>query len=374
MFGANRGARGEARKMDDERKRWTALRVLRWVLGGLLSLVAALALTVLVVANSQDGSVAILQRVVYSQWKIQPNTFEPRTPPRDLVRSDGLRVRTNVRYGTTWPNSFLDIWYAPGKAGAKRPTVIYMHGGGFFMGTKDLGDPMAGGGAQGGSGEPLEPLAKAGFNVVNLDYALAPAYRYPVPMRQLNDALGYLVAHADEYGLDMGRVIVMGGSAGAQMSAQYGVLLSDPAYAADVGIKPAIDRAAVKGLVLFSAPLKVSGFGWRMNAMMWAYLGTKDLETSRQARQVDLLSHLNADYPATYITDGNQADTFPEHAKSMDRILTAKHVDHVFNYYEPTEAKLGHGYTGALNTKYGRDNLEKAIRFIRQRTGEAAPS
>jgi acetyl esterase len=163
----------------------------------------------------------------------------------------------------------------------------------------------------------------------------------------------------------------MGGSAGAHMTAQYGLLVSDPAYAAEVGIRPAIEPTAVRALAVFSAPLRFSGFGWRMNAMLWAYLGTKDLENSSQDRQVDILSHIGPRYPATYITDGNQSDTFPDHAKAMARILREKNVDHVFNYYEASEAALDHGYTGRLETKHGRDNMEKAIAFMKQRTGLA---
>jgi acetyl esterase/lipase len=348
------------------------LRGLKWALVGLAALLATLIVTVLLIARSQDGSVKVLQSYLYWKLNREPNSFEPGTPPADAVRSDGVRVRTNVMYGDRYPNSFLDIWYPSADVLVSRPTVIYMHGGGWFMGSKDWGDPFAGGGPSGAMREPIELIAKQGFNVVNLDYALAPAYRFPVPLIQLNEAIRFLRAHADEYGLDMTRVIVMGGSAGAQLSAQYGLVLSDPAYAADIGIKPSIDATHVRGVVLFSAPLNTPGFGWRMNAMLWAYLGTKDLETSRQARQMDILSHVNARYPATYITDGNQPDTFPEHAKAMDRILTEKGVDHIFNYYEASEAPLGHDYTGRLDTRYGRENLDKAIAFMKQRTEAGA--
>lgn len=346
--------------VSETRQRTGLLRLLFWSLAGLLGLVLALAVAILAYANTQDGSVQVLQSYLYSKWGREPNAFEPASPPRELVRPDGIRVRTNVRYGDRYPNSFLDIWYT---ADAPRaPTVIFIHGGGWFMGSKDMGDPLAGGGA------PIEPLVKAGFNVVNLDYALAPEYRYPTPLIQLDQAIRHLQTNSADFGLDMGRVVVMGGSAGAQMSAQYGLLLSDTAYAAEVGVQPGIEPAHVKGLVLYSAPLRVSGFGWRFNTMAWAYLGTKDLENSRQARQVDILSHLGPDYPATYVTDGNQADTFPDHAKAMARILRAKGVDHVFNYYEPSVAALDHGYTGRLDTPQGRDNLEKAVAFIRKRT------
>lgn len=350
-----------------------ARRVIKYVLGCVLGIVATLVAAVLLVANSQDGSIWLLQSYLYqSKWDYPPNSFEPRTPSREEVRSDGLRVRHNVRYGARYPNSYLDIWYPDVGKATRRSTVIYMHGGGWFMGDKDSGDPLAAGG-NGLSGEPILPLAKQGFNVVNLNYALAPAYRYPVQITQLNEAIRHLSERADEYGLDMSNVVVMGGSAGAQMTAQYGLIVSDPAYAAAVGITPAINSSKVKALVIFAAPLKVSGFGWRMNAILWSYLGTKDLENSPQAKQMDILSHVGPRYPATYITDGNQPDTFPEHAKAMARLLRDNNVDHQFNYYEASEALLDHGYMGRLNTKHGRDNLQKAIAFMRQRTGMAEP-
>lgn len=342
------------------RKPRRIVRILLWLLASLLGLGLALVVAVLAYANTQDGSVKVLQSYLYSKWDRAPNSFAPTSPPREVALPDDIRGRINVRYGDRYPNSFLDVWTAG--AAASRPTVIFLHGGGWFMGSKDMGDPLAGGGA------PIQPLVKAGFNVVNLDYALAPAYRYPVPLIQLDQAIRHLRAHAVDYGLDMSRLVIMGGSAGAQMSAQYGLLLSDPTYAAEVGIQPGIDPRDVKALVLYSPPLKTSGFGWRFNAMAWAYLGTKDLKTSRQARQVDILSHVGSNYPATYITDGNQPDTFPEHAKAMARILQEKGVDHVFNYYEPNVAALDHGYTGRLDTPHGRDNLEKTIAFLRQRT------
>ncbi|MEH0194213.1 alpha/beta hydrolase [Caulobacter sp. CCNWLY153] len=346
------------------------LRVLKWTAIVLVGLAVAGTLTVLAVANSQDGSVKVLQSYLYGKWKREPNAFEPLEPPRDRVRADGVRLKTNFKYDQTYPNSFMDIWYGSADTKVKRPTVIFLHGGGWFMGSKDMGDPMAAGGPN-GEDLPFGFIARHGFNLVNLDYALAPAYRYPVPLEQLNNAIKYMQDHQDELGLDMSRVIIMGGSAGAQMTAQYGALLADPAYAAEVGVKPSIDPAHVKGLVIFSAPLKFSGFKWRMNAMLWAYLGTKDLETSKQARQVDILSHVTPNYPATYITDGNQADTFPEHAKAMAKALRQNGVDYVFNYYEPSEALLDHGYSARLNTKQGRDNMEKAVAFMQQRTGVA---
>jgi acetyl esterase/lipase len=345
--------------------------VLLWTLTRVLGLTAALVATVLLVANSRDGSVWVVQAYRFRKWGMKPNSCEPRHPPKDGTRRDGVRVRTEIRYGTRYPNSYFDIWSRDSNDRVRRPVLVYVHGGGWFGGDKRWSDPFAGGDPD-DAPEPLSELAKAGLHVVNVNYALSPQYRYPVPMIQLNEAIGYLIAHAGDFGLDMSNVVIMGASAGAQMSAQYGLLVSDTAYAADVGIKPAIDTSALTALVLYSPLLKVSGFKWRRNAMLWAYLGTKDLENSRQARQVDILSHIGPSYPVAYLTDGNQPDTFPEHAKAMDRILCELNIDHMFNFYDAGEVGLGHTYTGEMGTRYAHDNLSKTIEFLRLRMGLSA--
>jgi acetyl esterase len=349
------------------------MRILKRLVIGVLGLLALLIIAILLIANSQDGSVRILQSYLYkSVWNYPPNAYEPRQESRDELRSDGLRLRTEIRYGDQYPNSHFDLWSSNADASSKRPTIIYLHGGGWFMGDKTSGDPMANSGP-GGDTDLIVNLARQGLNVVNLNYALAPEYRYPVQMIQLNDAIGFLGEHADEYGVDMDNIVVMGGSAGAHMAAQYGLIVSDPAYAADVGIRPAISASSLKALVLYVAPFQLTARTWRFNAMMWAYLGTKNLENSRQVQQTNIPARVGPHYPATYLTDGNQPDTFPEYAKEMARVLGEMRIDHIFNYYEPTQALLGHGYTSDLSTPQGRDNLDKTIAFIRQRTGLSAP-
>jgi acetyl esterase/lipase len=347
--------------------------MLPWTLTYVLGLAAAMVTAVLLVASSRDGSIWVVQAYRFRKSGAKPNSFEPRHPPKDEFRTDGVRVRTEISYGTKYPNSHLDIWSYDLSHHVRRPTLVYVHGGGWFAGDKRWSDPFANGDA-GRAPEPLAELAKAGFNVVNVNYALSPQYRYPVQIIQLNEAIGHLIAHAGGYGLDMGSVVIMGGSAGAHMTAQYGLLVSDPAYAAEVGIEPAIDASGVIALVLYSPLLKFSGFSWRRNAMLWGYLGTKNLESSGRALQVDILSHIGPRYPASYITDGNQPDTFPEHAKAMVRILSQLNIDHVFNFYAASEAPLGHTYTSDMDSKYAQDNLRKTIEFVRLRTDRAPAS
>jgi acetyl esterase len=344
-------------------------KILKWILYSLLALVAALVVTILFIARSQDGSARLLQIIFFYRAGYEANSFSPRAAPADKVLSDGKRVKSDLRYETHYPNSYLDIWYSDANDRARRPTIINIHGGGWFLGDKATGDPLA-------SGDPkpdghVVPLAGAGFNVVNINYALSPEYRYPVAIRQLNEAIQFLIDHAGEYGLDMSNVIITGGSGGAHMTAQYGLIVSDPDYAAEVGIKPALRASDVKGVGILSAPLKFSGFGWRASAIFWSYLGTKDLEGSPAARQNDIIAHVSSRYPPTYITDGNDDDTFPDQAKAMARILREKNVDHEFYFTEKDVAVLGHGYTSDLSTEYGLENLRRMTAFFKLHSGMA---
>lgn len=96
---------------------------------------------------------------------------------------------------------------------------------------------------------------EAGYNVVAPGYALAPQNPYPVPTVQLSQAVEFLKEHGAEYGIDMNRLVIEGGSAGGYIAAQYALIQSNPDYAARTGIEQTIDPDALQAVVLDSAPL-----------------------------------------------------------------------------------------------------------------------
>lgn len=76
-----------------------------------------------------------------------------------------------------------------------------------------------------------------GYNVMNVDYALVPDYHFPVPLIQINQAFEFLIKHRYDYYLNMDNVVIMGSSAGAIMTAQYGSMLSNNKYSELLGVK-----------------------------------------------------------------------------------------------------------------------------------------
>ena len=136
-----------------------------------------------------------IQNVLYKGTVF--NSFEPMRPAKRAMKENGQLMVTEIRYGTRFMNSYLDITYPNEDTTAKRPTVFYTHGGGFFGGSKTMGDPMAAGDD---ANFMFEDIVAAGYNFVNVDFYVE--YRITDPMKYLynsEDPVGILKLLCQSY-------------------------------------------------------------------------------------------------------------------------------------------------------------------------------
>lgn len=196
------------------------------------------------------------------------NSYEPLGEPMEGVKDNGQYIITEIKYSENYPNSFLDITYPDENRETARPTLIYFHGGGFFGGSKSVGDPLA----ESDATALLDDICAEGFNLVNIDYVLVPEYHFPAPLMQTNEAFQFMMDHADEYHLDMDRVVIMGSSAGAIMTSQLGSIITNPDYAAALGISSALKPEQVKAVVLDDAPLVYDKFSLGAKVLVGNYV------------------------------------------------------------------------------------------------------
>lgn len=67
----------------------------------------------------------------------------------------------------------------------------------------------------------LSKIAEQGYVVVNVNYALAPNYKYPTPLKQMDAAVKFMKDNQHDFPIDFDQVILGGDSAGAQLMSQY---------------------------------------------------------------------------------------------------------------------------------------------------------
>ena len=274
-----------------------------------------------------------------------------------------VQQRLGIRYRPGDRDAFLDV-YTPQGAGGRLPTIVWTHGGAWLSGARS---DYAG---------YFRRLAAAGFTVIAPGYSLAPGHSYPRALHQINDAHIHLLSHATEFNIDTERFVLAGDSAGAQLSAQLATAITDPGYAAEVGITPALDEGQLRGLILncgiYDVPaMNSSGglVGWGVRQALWAYTGSRDFASSVAAAQMSVIHRVGVDFPNTWISGGNADPLTGTQSRPLAEKLRGLGVDveEVF-YPEGYTPALGHEYQFKLETTAAEEALRSMLDFARRVT------
>ncbi|PJJ55144.1 alpha/beta hydrolase [Compostimonas suwonensis] len=326
-------------------------RVAPWA--GLLALAGVVVGGVLaVVATPWPG--ALLIRAVFQRNNAKLKLVMEKHAPAGIERVAELQYREGD------DDAHLDVYFPQGTSGPL-PTIVWTHGGAWISGGKDDDTPY------------FQLLAKEGFTVVGLDYSLGPERRYPTAVEQLNDAHAYLLANAERLHVDTDRIFLAGDSAGAQLSSQLATLVTNPAYALDVGVTPALRRDQLRGVVLNCGIYQVMPlvgatglFGWGDIQSIWAYTGHRDFASSRAVDQMSTHFHVTAEFPPTYLSGGNGDPLTDSQAKPFAERLGALGVDVTTLFWpDDREPALPHEYQFDLDTEAGQTALRATIDFLR---------
>lgn len=275
---------------------------------------------------------------------------------------DGIVADLDRHYDEDDGDAYLDLYYPeqPGSGTGRMPVVVWVHGGAWISGDKrDVANY-------------LRILASKGMVTVGVGYSIAPEAKYPTPVEQVNAALGYLRRQSGELGIDPGRLVLAGDSAGSQIASQVALLTRDSGYAEAVGIEPQIKPDQLKAILLNCGAYDLglangSGLeGWFLKTALWAYSGSRDFRDDPRFTYASITERVNDRFPPSFITAGNDDPLLP-HSEGLARRLEEVDVtvDALF-FAGELEPGLGHEYQFDLDRPEGREALNRMVRFVRE--------
>ncbi|GHD78498.1 acetyl esterase/lipase [Salinibacterium amurskyense] len=270
-----------------------------------------------------------------------------------------LTESLDEQYGDSATTNSLDV-YSPAGSSGPLTTVVWTHGGAWISGDKSNVTPYA------------RNLAAEGFTVVALNYTVSPEATYPTALNEINDALAYLIEHADRLRIDPDNIVFAGDSAGAQLSAQLATVVTNPAYAATVGITPALSTDQLKGVILNCGIYDVSGIpnapglgGWGFRVALWGYIGVKDWSNTPGGEQMSVLDDVTAAFPRTWISGGNADPLTASQSEPFAAQLAELGVDTTPLFYpEDHTEQLPHEYQFHLDFEDARAAFDSTVTFL----------
>ena len=215
-----------------------------------------------------------------------------------------------------------------------RPTLIYIHGGGWLPGfTKDM------------STLGLLPFLQMGWNVVNVDYRPADVALAPAAVEDCLCALKWVFQNAKKYNFDTRQVVVMGHSAGGHLALTTGLIsatdrLNGPCRTSDI-LSPLKEPIKIAAVVNWFGITDVADIAQGPNeksyAVMWLGSQTNRMEI---AKQTSPLTHVREGLPPVITVHGEKDPVVPyaHGIKLHEQLTKAKVANRLY-----TIAGGGHG-------------------------------
>lgn len=199
------------------------------------------------------------------------------------------------------------------------PAVMYIHGGGWAFGDK----------AEGIGAGLTQGLVDSGFVVFAVNYRLAPDYKYPAMIEDVECAVSHISANGQAYGIDPERIGAYGGSAGGHLvsllaTRQNDGDSSDGGSGGDSGfpgrIVAAVDMFGPSDLTI---PFEGGPVGKLLGQTVF---GTSDSESPLLA-EASPVTHVDGDDPPFLIIHGENDSLVPiEQSETLYASLVAADV------------------------------------------------
>ncbi|WP_282924007.1 alpha/beta hydrolase [Mediterraneibacter massiliensis] len=252
------------------------------------------------------------------------------------MRCNTIAIKTKKSSQAELHTYILDN-YEEIDASRKRPMIVICPGGGYRMTSDREAEAVA-----------IQYTAM-GYHACVLKYSVKPA-EFPQALCELAWSMAYLRGHAQEYGIDKDKMIVLGFSAGGHLAASLGVFWNKEWLEDAAGI----DREQMRpnGMIL-SYPVILYGAEGHTESFE-NLLGTH--YTKEKADSLSLEKQVSADTPPTFLWHTYADETVPVEntlffAEALQRAKISMEV-HIFPH-GPHGLSLANEETQVKETGFG---------------------
>jgi acetyl esterase/lipase len=280
------------------------------------------------------------------------------TAPSPDAPAPSVRSWTNVAYASQSAAQRLDL-YLPANGAGPFPVVLWVHGGGWQGGSRELGPTAF-----------QRRLLERGMALATVGYRLSGEAIWPAQIHDLKAAVRWLRANADRHALDTSRIGAWGSSAGGHLVAMLGTTGQEPTLEGALGnaafssrVHAVVDWYGPTDLLAMDAHARSVGCpttGHNLpNSPESRLLGGLLQDRIPQAREASPVTWVSADDAVFLLQHGSADCTVPwPQSAALHEALRAQ-IGAARVTYERLE---GAGHGGPQFT--GTTNVDKVLAFF----------
>ncbi len=230
-----------------------------------------------------------------------------------------------------------------------RPVVVFLHGGGWRVGSKNEAK------------EVVKFITGAGYALASVDYRLSNEAIYPAQIQDCKTAVRWLRANASKYRLDPQRIGVLGFSAGGHLAALLGTSAGVESLEGRAEGSPR-ESSRVQAVCDVSGPVDLfiptNSFIGKFS--VHGELGGSASEQPERARQANPTTYITGKEPPFLIIQGDQDKlVVPKHAEVLAAALRAKKI--------PVELVI---VKGGGHVPFGAEQADTTVKFFEREFGK----
>lgn len=230
---------------------------------------------------------------------------------------------------------------------ALRPAIVLIHGGAWLTGSR-IQMRWYG-----------KAFAERGYVALTIDYRTMPGYTFPAPVEDAKAAVRWLRQHANEYGIDTGKIAAMGTSSGGHLALMLAVTRPEDGLEGteNLGVPSDVTAAVslygpsdLRGFESESAEAPLGGAAlWR--PYLKSFLGEKSFGGRKPEEAASPIVYVDRNDPPLLLIHGEKDSLVPvketerlfsrlEDAGANATMMKVEGYGHAFDHLHPRMRKI----------------------------------